>query len=66
MQHPAPTTSASGAVLPSERLADWSSMVAGAFAANTPRASGVLDPTSSEEVKLALKEMGRKAPARQR
>ncbi len=30
------------------------------------RASGVLDPTSSEEVKLALKEMGRKAPARQR
>jgi integrase len=29
------------------------------------RASGVLDPTSSEEVKLALKEMGRKAPARQ-
>jgi integrase len=30
------------------------------------RASGVLDPTASEEVKLALKEMGRKAPARQR
>jgi integrase len=30
------------------------------------RASGVLDPTMSEEVKLALKEMGRKAPARQR
>jgi integrase len=30
------------------------------------RASGVLDPTSSEEVKLALKEMGRKAPARQK
>jgi integrase len=29
------------------------------------RASGVLDPTSSEEVKLALKEMGRRAPARQ-
>jgi integrase len=30
------------------------------------RASGVLDPTSSEEVKLALKEMGRKSPARQK
>jgi integrase len=30
------------------------------------RASGVLDPTASEEVKLALKEMGRKAPARQK
>jgi integrase len=30
------------------------------------RASGVLDPTASEEVKLALKEMGRSAPARQR
>jgi integrase len=30
------------------------------------RASGVLDPTSSEEVKLALKEMGRKASARQK
>jgi site-specific recombinase XerD len=30
------------------------------------RASGVLDPTGSEEVKLALKEMGRKAPARQK
>ncbi len=30
------------------------------------RASGVLDPTASEEVKLALKEMGRKALARQR
>jgi site-specific recombinase XerD len=30
------------------------------------RASGVLDPTSSEEVKLALKEMGRNVPARQR
>jgi integrase len=30
------------------------------------RASGVLDPTSSEEVKLSLKEMGRRAPARQR
>jgi integrase len=30
------------------------------------RASGLLDPTASEEVKLALKEMGRKAPARQR
>jgi integrase len=29
------------------------------------RASQVLDPTASEEVKLALKEMGRKAPARQ-
>ena len=30
------------------------------------RASQVPDPTSSEEVKLALKEMGRKAPARQK
>jgi integrase len=30
------------------------------------RASGVLDPMASEEVKLALKEMGRKAPARQK
>ena len=30
------------------------------------RASGVLDPTASEDVKLALKEMGRKAPARQK
>jgi integrase len=30
------------------------------------RASGVLDPTGSEEVKLALKEMGRKSPARQK
>jgi integrase len=30
------------------------------------RASGVLDPTASEEVKLALKEMGRKSPARQK
>jgi integrase len=30
------------------------------------RASGILDPTGSEEVKLALKEMGRKAPARQK
>jgi integrase len=30
------------------------------------RASGVLDPTSSEEVKLALKEIGRKSPARQK
>jgi integrase/recombinase XerD len=30
------------------------------------RASGVLDPTASEEVKLALKEMGRKAPACQK
>jgi site-specific recombinase XerD len=29
------------------------------------RASGVADPTASEEVKLALKEMGRRAPARQ-
>ena len=105
------------------RLSDWSSMAAGAFAANTirawkadweifsefcgtfrlvalpatpktvrdfvfeclskdkkpatirryvstigraHRASGVLDPTASEEVKLSLKEMGRKAPARQR
>jgi integrase len=30
------------------------------------RASGVLDPTASEEVKLALKEMGRKAPGQQK
>jgi integrase len=30
------------------------------------RASGVLDPTASEDVKLALKEMGRKSPARQK
>ena len=30
------------------------------------RASGVADPSASEEVKLSLKEMGRKAPARQR
>jgi integrase len=30
------------------------------------RASGVLDPTASEEVRLSLKEMGRKAPARQK
>jgi integrase len=30
------------------------------------RASGILDPTSSEDVKLALKEMGRRAPARQK
>jgi integrase len=30
------------------------------------RASQVPDPTASEEVKLALKEMGRRAPARQR
>jgi integrase len=30
------------------------------------RASGLKDPTASEEVKLALKEMGRKSPARQK
>jgi integrase len=30
------------------------------------RVSGVLDPTASEEVKLALKEMGRNVPARQK
>ncbi len=30
------------------------------------RASRVLDPTAAEEVKLALKEMGRKGPARQK
>jgi integrase len=110
------------AVTVDERLADWSEMASGAFAANTirawkadweifteycrsyrldalpaaaktvrdfvfasvsinkkpatirryvstigraHRASGVLDPTASEEVKLALKEMGRNAPARQ-
>jgi integrase len=117
------TSSASNALVPAERLADWSSMAEGAFSQNTirawradwelfsafcgtyrlealpasaktvrdfvfeclskgkkpatirryvstigraHRASGVLDPTSSEEVKLALKEMGRKAPARQK
>jgi integrase len=117
------TTSAAGAVVPAERLADWSSMAAGAFSKNTirawradwevfsescrtlrvealpasaktvrdfvfeclsnnkkpatirryvstigraHRASGVVDPTASEEVKLALKEMGRRAPARQK
>jgi integrase len=117
------TTSATGALVPADRLADWSGMARGAFAPNTlrawradweifsefcrtlgleplpaspktvrdfafeclakdkrpatirryvstigraHRASGVLDPTASEEVKLALKEMGRKAPARQR
>jgi integrase len=116
-------TRTSSTLVPAERLADWSSMARGAFAANTirawradweifgefcgrfrlealpaaaktvrdfvfeclakdkkpatirryvstigraHRASGVLDPTSSEEVKLSLKEMGRKAPARQR
>jgi integrase len=37
-----------------------------ADAGRAHRASGVLDPTATEEVKLALKEMGRKAPARQR
>jgi integrase len=108
--------------VPAERLADWSSMARGAFAANTlrawkadweiftefcrsycfeslpatpktvrdfvfeclsinkkpatirryvstvgraHRASQVPDPTASEEVKLSLKEMGRRAPARQ-
>jgi integrase len=117
------TTSTSSAVATAERLANWSSMAKGAFAANTlrawradwkifgefcrtfrleplpataktvrdfvfeclfnnkkpatirryvstigraHRASGVLDPTASEEVKLALKEMGRRAPARQK
>jgi site-specific recombinase XerD len=117
------TTSAAGALVPAERLADWSAMARGAFAANTlrawradweifgefcrtlrleplpasaktvrdfvfeclsnnkkpatirryvstigraHRASSALDPTASEEVKLALKEMGRRAPARQR
>jgi len=30
------------------------------------RAAGVMDPTASEEVKLALKEMSRQVPARQR
>ena len=30
------------------------------------RASGVADPTATEELKLALKEVGRKSPARQR
>jgi integrase len=117
------TAPAPGVLVPAERLADWSGMARGAFAANTlrawkadweifneycrsyrvdalpaapqtvrdfvfacvsnnkkpatirryvstigraHRASGVLDPTSSEEVKLSLKEMGRKAPARQR
>jgi integrase len=117
------TAPASNALVPAERLADWSAMARGAFAANTlrawradweifsafcethrlavlpaepktvrdfvfeclsrgkkpatirryvstigraHRASGVLDPTASEEVKLALKEMGRKSPARQK
>jgi integrase len=116
------TTRTSSTSMPVERLADWSSMARGAFAANTlrawradweifgefcrklrlealpasaktvrdfvfeclannkkpatirryvstigraHRASGVLDPTSSEEVKLARKEMGRRSPARQ-
>jgi len=117
------TTPTSGVLVPAERLADWSSMAKGAFAANTlrawradweifgefcrnfrlealpaapktvrdfvfeclsnnkkpatirryvstigraHRASGVADPTATEELKLALKEVGRKSPARQR
>jgi integrase len=116
------TTSPSRAITSNERLADWSSMAAGAFSKNTirawhadwnifgefcrtfrlealpasaktvrdfvfecpskgkkpatirryvstigraHRASGVADPMASEEVKLALKEMGRSVPARQ-
>jgi integrase len=116
------TTPTSGVLVPAERLADWSSMAKGAFAANTlrawradweifgefcrnfrlealpaapktvrdfvfeclsnnkkpatirryvstigraHRASGVADPTATEELKLALKEVGRKSPARQ-
>src|SRR5271165_3381912 len=114
------TTTASGALVLADRLADWSSMARGAFAANTVRAwradwevftdfccgqgvdalpasaktvrefvfecllrekkpatirryvstigrahraSGVLDPTASEEVMLALKEMGKNSTA---
>jgi integrase len=113
----------SGALVPSDRLADWSEMAQGAFATNTlrawkadwevftescrefrleslpaspktvrafvfeclgkgkrpatvrryvstigraHRASGVADPTTSEEVRLALKEMGRNSTARQK
>ncbi|HEY2533570.1 MAG TPA: integrase, partial [Xanthobacteraceae bacterium] len=116
------TTTLATSVL-AERLADWSSMAAGAFSTNTVRAwradwevftescrafrlralpagpttlrafvfeclgkgkkpatvrryvstigrahrvSGVADPTASEEVKLALKEMGRNSTARQK
>jgi integrase len=123
MNHPQLTTATSGVLTVTERLADWSAMAAGAFAANTlrawradweifvascrayrleslpatpktvrafvfvclgkgkkpatvrryvstigraHRASGVLDPTASEDVKLALKEMGRNVPARQK
>ena len=114
---------ARGRVALTERLADWSSMAHGAFAANTVRAwkadweifgeycqgigahsmpamaetvrgfvfeclakqkkpatirryvstigrahraAGVADPTATETVKLAFKEMGRSVPARQR
>jgi integrase len=117
------TTSPSGALMLADRLADWSGMAQGAFAANTlrawkadwavftmscrafrlealpanpktvrafvfeclgkgkkpatvrryvstigraHRASGVSDPTASEDVKLALKEMGRNSTARQK
>ena len=117
------TTPASGALALADQLADWSSMAAGAFSANTVRAwradweifvescrvyrleslpaapktvrafvfeclgkgkkpatvrryvstigrahraSGVADPTSSEDVKLALKEMGRNSAGRQK
>jgi hypothetical protein len=117
------TTSASNALVPAERLADWSGMARGAFATNTlrawkadwvvftescrvyrleplpaspktvrafvfeclgkgkkpatvrryvstigraHRASGVADPTTSEDVKLALKETGRNSTARQK
>jgi integrase len=113
----------SGSLAPSDRLADWSAMAAGAFSVNTIRAwkadweiflescrmfrleplpaspktvrafvfeclgkgkkpatvrryvstigrahrvSGLADPTSSEDVKLALKEMGRNSTARQK
>jgi integrase len=117
------TIPTSGAPVPAERLADWSSMAAGAFSVNTlrawradweifvescrvfrleslpaapktvrafvfeclgkgkkpatvrryvstigraHRASGVVDPTASEDVKLALKEMRRNSTARQK
>jgi integrase len=117
------TAPTSGALMFADRLADWSGMASGAFAANTlrawradweifseycrsyrldalpaapktvrdfvfeclsnnkkpatirryvatigraHRAAGVSDPTATETVKLALKEMGRSAPARQR
>ena len=68
------TTPASGVLARADQLADWSAMAKGAFSANTVRVAsglgnirgvlsgvsseGVADPTTSEDVKLALKEMG--------